>query len=199
MKSTWTVLGTAGVVAVVCLLLADGATQAQAPGGRLKYGVVDLGEVMRNLNEVQEMRTRLETRASEFRKEGEARQKKIEDVRFARDQEHPDSPKWFDLQKELNRLTVELELWTKFEKRDIELETREQQSRLYKRVLVAVQEVSTQMGLDMALQMDGIDLNDPNEVVTSQRMTLRSVIYAAPTIDLTKAVIARVNHTTGKK
>lgn len=199
MRSDWTVLGTAGVVAVGCLFLADQATRAQGPGAPPRYGVVDLGEVMRSFGEVQEMRAKLEKRAEEYRKEGEARQKKIEDVRFNRDQEHPDSPKWFELQKELNRLTVELELWDKFEKKDIQAESLEQQSRLYKRVLMAVEEVCTQMGLDMALQLDAINLRDPNEVITSQRMTVRAVVFAAPTVDLTKKVIARVNHSPANK
>jgi len=161
---------------------------------------VDLGEVMRQYAEVEQMKAKLEARAEKFKQEGQARQQKIEDLRFQRDQKHPDSPEWYRLQKELNRLTVELELWTKFEKQDIQAESREQQSNAYKQVLKAVETAGKQRGLDVVFHLDSVDLNDANDVVTLQRMATRAVIYAAPTVNLTKDVAALVNQmSSGKK
>jgi Skp family chaperone for outer membrane proteins len=197
MKTVWTVITTAGVVTAVCLFLGGPITQAQGPTPPL-YGVVDLADVMREYNAVKEMREKLEKRAEDFKKETTARRQKIDEVRFSRDQEHPDSPKWFELQSELNRLSVEMELWTKFQQQDIQAESREQQNRVYKDMLRAVETVAKQRGLNAVFHLDGVDLNDPNDVLTAQRMTTRAVIYASPTIDLTKDVIARINQAGGK-
>ncbi len=199
MKTPWTLLTTAGALAAAGLIFAGRATQAQAPTAPPRYGVVNLREVMDQFGEVQDAQTKLEKRAAEFRQEGKARQEKTEDVRFRRDQEHPDSPKWFELQKELNRLSVELEIWTKLEKGDIQAEQRQQESGLYKRILAVVETVAKRQGLDAVFQFDAIDLNDPDEVVSARRMGVRAVIYASPTVDLTKDVIARLSQTSPKK
>jgi len=199
MKTAWTVLGTAGVAAGLCLIFANPATRAEGPSQPSRYGVVDLGEVMRNFSEVKEMQDQLKGRADAFKKEGEARQQKIEEIRFSRDQEHPDSPKWFEQQQQLNRLTVELELWGKFQKQDIQAASRQQQSAIYKKILRAVETVAKRRGLEAVFQLDGVDLNNPDELITSQRMTIRSVVFASPAIDLTKEVMARVNQASGKQ
>lgn len=193
MRTAWTIVTTAGLMLGVCLVLAGRPTQAQGPGAPPKFGVVDLGEVLREFKEVQEMEAKLQQRAAEFKKEGEARRDKLDTIRFERDRLHPDEPKWLQLQKELNRLSVELELWAKFEKNDIEAESREQQSRLYKKALQAVETVAKQRGLETVFQLDSIDLNDPKDMVTSQRMSVRAVLYASPSVDLTKDVIAMLN------
>ncbi len=199
MRSTWTLITMGVVAAAMCLFVGYRSSQAQAPGPAPKYGVVDLAEVMRRYADVEEMKTKLEARAEKFKQEGQTRQQKIEDLRFQRDQKHPDSPDWFKLQKELNRLTVELELWSKFEKQDIQSETQEQQSNAYKRILAAVDTVAKQRGLDMVLQFDRVGLDDPNDIVSPQRMAVRALIYASPTVDVTKEVIARVNQASGAK
>ena len=200
MNVKWTLVGTVGAVGALCLVVSHRSTQAQAPPPGPRYGVVDLGEVMRQYAEVEQMKAKLEARAEKFKQEGQARQQKIEDLRFQRDQKHPDSPEWYRLQKELNRLTVELELWTKFEKQDIQAESREQQSNAYKQVLKAVETAGKQRGLDVVFHLDSVDLNDANDVVTLQRMATRAVIYAAPTVNLTKDVAALVNQmSSGKK
>ncbi len=192
MKKAWTLMSIFAAAAL-CLVIGYQNTQAQAPSGGPKYGVVDLAEVMRQYSEVEAMKQKLETRAEKFKQEGQARQQKIEDLRFQRDQKHPDSPEWYKLQKEMNRLSVELEMWTKFEKQDIQAESRELQSSAYKQVLGAVELAGKQRGLDMVLHLDRVDLNDPNDLVTLQRMATRSVIYSSPTVDLTKDVVTLVN------
>jgi Skp family chaperone for outer membrane proteins len=199
MKSRWTLMGTVVASAALCLIVGYRSTQAQAPSPGARYGVVDLGEVMRQYAEVEQMKAKLDARAEKFKQEGQARQQKIEDLRFQRDQKHPDSPEWFKLQKELNRLTVELELWQKFEKQDIQSESREQQSLAYKQVLAAVDTVAKQRALDMVFQLDKVELDDPNDVVSLQRMAVRAVIFASPTVDLTKDVAALVNQKAGIK
>lgn len=193
MRTVWTLLTTASVATAICLLFADRPTHAQAPGAKGPYGVVDLGAVMENYEHIREMEEALQKRANDYKQEAEARRKKIEDIRYLRDQEHPDSPKWFELQKQLNRLTVELELWSKFEKQDIQADSREKQSQAYKQVMRAVETVAKQRGLDVVFRLDSIDLNDPSEVIRVERMTNRTVIYSSPSVDLTKEVIARVN------
>ncbi len=193
MRTAWIIVTTAGLMVGLCLVLAGRPTQAQGPGAPAKFGVVDLGEVLREYQEVQEMEDKLRQRAAEFKKEGEARRDKLDTLRFERDRLHPDEPEWLRLQKELNRMSVELELWAKFEKQDIEAESREQQSRLYKRALQAVETVAKQRGLASVFQLDEIDLNDPKDVVTPQRMSVRAVLYASPAVDLTKDVIAMLN------
>jgi Skp family chaperone for outer membrane proteins len=199
MKSKWKLAGTVIASAALCLIVGYRSTQAQAPASGSRYGVVDLGEVMRQYAEVEQMKAKLDGRAEKFKQEGQARQQKIEDLRFQRDQKHPDSPDWFKLQKELNRLTVELELWQKFEKQDIQSESREQQSLAYKQVLAAVDTVAKQRALDMVFQLDKVELDDPNDVVSLQRMAVRAVIFASPTVDLTKDVTALVNQKAGVK
>jgi Skp family chaperone for outer membrane proteins len=199
MKTTWTLVMTGVAVSALCLFVGYRSTQAQSPGPAPRYGVVDLAEVMRRCADVEELKNKLEARAEKFKHEGQSRQQKIEDLRFQRDQKHPDSPDWFKIQKELNRLSVELELWTKFEKQDIQSETQEQQSNAYKMILEAVDTVCKQRGLEMAFQLDRVQLNDPNDLVSAQRMAIRAVIFASPTIDLTKEVVARVNQVSGTK
>ncbi len=199
MKTAWTVMTAVVAVGAVCLIFAAAPTRAQGPAAPPRYGVVDLSEVVRQFKDVQAMKDKLQKRLEDFQKEGEARRLKIEEVRFNRDQLHPDSPKWFELQKQLNRLTVELEIWGKLEKADIQAEQREQQDLVYKKVLAAVEAVGKHRRLDMVFRYDTIDLNDPNQMITPQQMGLRTVVYSSPTVDLTKEVIARANSQSGKK
>ncbi|MBN1344389.1 MAG: OmpH family outer membrane protein [Phycisphaerae bacterium] len=199
MRIAWTVITSVGVVATLCLIATNRPSQAQGAGAEPRYGVVDLGAVMREFADVKDLQSKLEKRVEEYKKEGEARKAKIEEVRLARDMEHPDEPKWLEQQKELNRLSVELELWSKFEQNDIKAERRDQESLLYKKVLRAVETVAKQRGMDVVFQLDSVDLNDPEEIVSAQRMTARAVIFSAPRVDLTKEVIARVNQASAKK
>ncbi len=199
MRTVMTVMTTVGVVAAIVVIFAGRATRAEGPGAQPLYGVVSLAQIMREFKEVQEIRDKLQKRAEDFQKEGEARRQKIEETRLNRDMEHPDSPKWFEHQKELNRLTVELELWSKFEQKDLEAEKRQQLNVLYKRILGAVEQVAKHRGLDLVFRYDTVDLNDPNALLTTEAMRLRAVVYGAPRVDVTKDVIHRVNNPSGRK
>lgn len=184
------------VLLIAVLLLGYNAVANQQDTKRpAVVATVDLERLFENLNERAAEDARLQAMATNIEQEAEKRRNKIRGL----DEElkiHPaGSEKAQQIQDELAMESIQYQAWIEFQRQSLEREKGLVMMKIYRSIKRSVQEMSEANGYDIVLLNDSLkDLQRGPEQGVVQQISARRMLYTNPTLDITNALLARMNN-----
>ena len=190
-RKTSLIVACAAVLAMGLFVTARAQNGAAQP---TKVAVVSLQEVIAQCNQQQKFRTENQARGADLQAEQEQRQNKIQGLRTQIDPLQTGTDAWRAKRDEIQQATMELEVWAKMQEQNTQLEQARQFAEIYQSANDAAGEVAQSMGFDIVLQAGDLpDLMSLNVQQLQSIVQSRKVLYAGDNVDITQAVLQRVN------
>ena len=190
-KLSFTMIVALTVAAAVLTLPA--AAQAQTSP---KVGVVNPAKVLQAMKEREAVEARLESEMRTLQQSIQAKGEAANKLKAELDQLKPDSPQYAEKRQEHIRAAMAAKLEQDFAKLQADQLRATQLLSLYTKIETTTGEVARERGLDLVLTQMTVDLSPGPELTASRVMELvarRNVLYAAPTVDITTDVAAKLD------
>ena len=199
-RSTRAIWMAALVVAGAIVLYGMVGTEAQntSPLGGLT-GVIDVVRVFNEYQKSDHLTERLGAEKAELDVEQKAKREAIEYLVVERDSFKRDSEEYRAKNEEMVEQTIGLKAWAEFHEKRLLHEHKALTAVLYEEIEAAVREVARQQGFSLVLYLDGglipppKSLRDFNVLQLRELIRQRKVIYHDPGVDLTNAVLEKLN------
>lgn len=182
------------VGALVLGLYVTAGGQAGGSAQSTKVAVVNLQDVINNADRQALNRTNNQQRAEDLQAEQKSRQEAIVSLQNQIDPLEPGSSAWRAKRDEIQQKTLELRVWAEMQEQNNQLEQARQFATLYRNASDAASTVAEELGYDVVLQAG--ELPDLMRLNIQQLQTVvqtRKVIYSSAQVDITEAVLQRVN------
>lgn len=192
MKSRVLIVALIGALTLGLYVTVDGQAGGQA--APTKVAVVNLQDIINDCAQQTKFRADNQARAESLQSEQQKRQKEIEGLTTAIDPLQPGSDAWMKKRDELQQKTLELRVWAEMQQQNSQREQARQFAAIYKAATDASATVAEAMGYEIVLQTGA--LPDLMRLDVQQLQTVvqtRKVVYAGKNIDITQAVLQRVN------
>jgi Skp family chaperone for outer membrane proteins len=135
-----------------------------------------------------------QAKAEELRSEQQRRQQEIVTMQNAIDPLQPGSDAWRNKRNEIQQKSMELEVWARMQEQNNQLEQARQFATIYQTANEAAAAVAESAGYDVVLTTGELpDLMRLNIEGLRTVVQSRKVVYAADRVDITAAVLQRVN------
>jgi len=181
------------LVALVTAILA-GAAQAQAQ----KVGVVDLSRVLDGWTKVKEFEDGINKRIQDTQTEIENLGKEVEALtgeiqQLLEDGWQLDSEKVQSLSEERRMKVAKLKSTRDFNLQYLERMVVTQTKSFYEEIIKKIADYGGQNGFDLIFKSSSEDVEATDDTTLRLKIAAKSVIYHAPDIDLTEAILAELN------
>lgn len=167
----------------------------QAGGaGPTKVAVVNLQQVINKAKLQADNRAANQKRAEELKAEQKKRQEHIVQLQNEIDPLAPGGDAWRTKRDQIQQKTLELRVWAEMQEQNTQLEQARQFAVIYQAATEAAAAVAKSAGYDIVLQTG--ELPDLLRLNIQQLQTVvqtRKVIYASDRVDITQAVLDRIN------
>jgi Skp family chaperone for outer membrane proteins len=187
------------VLASVAVALAMGDLLAQSrPGAVLaapasiRIAVCDMVKIYSNYQKAKDLRVRVEEGRRNFKSEDELRGKKIESITAEMKELKTGSKEYDTRVNELAKLTIERETLQKFEDNSNMREYYHMSEEIYTELQKVAAEVAKENGFHLVLNSDDTAPSDDKPDLFA-RMERKKVLYSDPSLDITDAIVARMN------
>jgi outer membrane protein len=188
------------VLATVLVLVAlagwqMGTIQAQEKNSPLptRAAVVDLVKLFNEYQRTKDINDRLTKQQQELQTTRKEKVDRIDALKAELENFHPDSKDYYDRQKELLKLSIELDSFTKVTAEDIKREFRVLTADIYAEMLKAIEQVAKTDGYDMVFYLDKMDIQGDDFQTLLEKIRERKVLYAASQYDITDSVLSYIN------
>ncbi len=184
-----------GIVLVVILgwMLVPGEAQQGISAAPTKVAVVDMVKLFNNYDRTKKVNARLAKRQNELKAERKKLVDKIGAMRAELANFNPDSKDFYERQKKLFRMSVDLKSLTQVGKEDIKREFRLSTEKIYKEIVDVVGEVAKQTGYELVLYLDAVPIRSDSFPTLLEKIRQRKVIYSSPRIDITRQALDYLN------
>ncbi|QDU72881.1 OmpH family outer membrane protein [Mucisphaera calidilacus] len=156
--------------------------------------VVDIQRVFAASAEKSDLEAEITQRAEALQQEGNALKERISKMRNGLDMLEPGSPSHRSKVEEIQQATFEAENWRKWEQQKLQFQNARIIKRLYASTVDAVEDVADQNGIDLVFFREP-DLQEryENPQQATAQVQLRKLLWATDDVDITDAVISRMN------
>jgi Skp family chaperone for outer membrane proteins len=163
---------------------------------------INIPSVLEKLDQRERAEMDLQEMAARMQSEDEAKQSDIKDLQ-ARLSEIPDTnlAQRQSLGEELALKVLEFEAWRQFATEQLDIEKSLMLRDLDRSIRAAIEELALANGYDIVVMDDtgqeltvAPDSNMPRELQVKQQMVSRRVLYKNPAVDVTDALISRMNN-----
>ncbi len=179
---------------VVLALGVAGAGAARALQAQpTAVAVVDLPAVMEQLREQQSVRATLVTRQEALKSQLQNKQKEVQALQGDLDLLQAGTPNYREKQAQLDEAVIDLQVWSQFEGRKLQLEEQLQVEALLRKVNDALGRVAQDSGYDVVF-FKGQQISARGENQQQNQLNLRYVAWSSDTVDLTAQVVQRMNN-----
>ncbi len=163
--------------------------------GSTRVAVVDIPAVSDRYEGTADLEAQFEVRRTQFNSRREEFRDKINRTgRALQEQLKPGTPEFDQRRKQLAMLEAELEWFTQSEGQKIEQGLAQSLHEIYLAIHAAVEEIAQERGIDVVLAADRLPVDPPQSTTQArQQIVLQKVVYWTPRVDLTEAVITRLN------
>ena len=182
--------------ALVLGLYVNAGGQAGSSGSAIttKVAVVDLEQVIKDSDATAQNQKNNAALSERLRSEQQQRQQEIVSLQNQIDPLQPGSEPWRNKRDQIQQKTLELEVWTRMQEQNNQLEQARQFAVIYQAATEAAGEVAQAAGYDVVLQTGDLpDLMRLNVADLKSVVQTRKVVYASDAADLTPQVLQRVN------
>lgn len=164
-----------------------------APAG--KTGVVDLVRVFNDCKQIKDLNEFFRQRRKELSDEAENRRKALDEAEIKVRAFRPDSPDFAKARNDFSNQQIEFKVWTETKQREVQGDEFRWMERMYEECCAIVQKLAEQRGLDLVLLSEPFNADAAQEDLPALQAQIRArkVLYFAPRIDLTPAVIEELD------
>jgi len=185
------------LAALACLAALAGVTTAQKQGAAAAaIGVIDVAKVYNTLAEKTEIDAALETMRRNIEKQNTERSEKIKALQDdLRELTQPGTDAYNKKRDELQLKALELQAWREFQKKRLGAEQALRKEQLYKKILDAVAAYAQANEYDLVLYREAeVNFRNATSGQVDALIALRKVIWSKDGMDITDAVVARMNN-----
>ena len=191
-KTTWAIV-LAGVFGLGLVITATGA---QSGGlGSSAVAVVSVAKVSEAYQRTRDLEAHFEQQRQQYNQERAAKRDQIErGMKALQEQFKPGTPEFKQRKTELLVLQAELQVLEDDGTRELEGKLAASLRDIFADIQGVVAQVAKEQGLDVVLASD--EMPEESAVTTSmarQQILLQKVVFWSPRVDITDAVIARIN------
>ena len=194
-------LGTLSIVTVLVLgagaLLSRGLAQAPAKpdSPATRVAVCDVVALFKEYQKAKDLLAQLDTRGKQIKAEDANRAKEIQQLRESLGALVAGSKEYQARLTQMKKLTVERAVWQKLSEDEILADHRMLTEQMYREIVAAIEQVATERGFNVVIHRDSIDITSQTTGELLNKIALRKCLYAEASLDLTDAVLKRVNDT----
>ena len=157
-------------------------------------GSVDLEKVFNEIDRRAEAETELEELAEQFQQQREELRQIAEQKRMDMDLLAPGTDKYADAEDAWTLSVLDYRAAVEFSKAKLDAKRAEARTRIYQEIVDEAAKFAAANGVDYILADDsGIDLMEGTDLQVVQQMSLRRLVYANPSYDVTDDLIAWIN------
>lgn len=195
MKRTWWMGLLAGVAVGAVIFTAGTGLYAQSPG-RVSAGDVaclHVGKVFAEYDRQKDLTEEMRTVEQDMQAEGERREGQIDGLQATVNAMNPDDPALVKKMRELFQLQLDAKNWFELMQAEIAREVGLWSRRVYAEIIAVTEEIAQREGYDVVLYLSSPELVTYNPDAVKEQIRMRKVVYANPRIDITQAVLERLN------
>ncbi len=189
-----TMIATAGLLAGAAL--APSATSESQPAGGTPaspIGVVRIADVMNRFRQTEDLETVFRERRMQFDAENQKRQEalkgRVEELaRFK-----PETPERLARERDLLRLQAEYEVHARLTAAEMDRQQRVWMLRVYREVNAAAAAEARAQNLELVVAYRSPEFDAPDVGTLKRQIVQREILYARDTIDVSGAVLDRIN------
>ena len=175
------------------LLLGKVTAQEAAPATGTRVAVCDIATVFNNYTRAKDLTTELENKRRGLAEEDQRRNTVLETLQGNLDNLNPGSEAYESKLSELEKQALELKIWREYEEKKLLRGHRNLTEQMYREIVQVVEEQGVALGYELVLYRDNLDLRSATTPELLSKIAQRKVLYNAPGIDITDAVLARLN------
>ncbi|MEM8738682.1 MAG: OmpH family outer membrane protein [Planctomycetota bacterium] len=180
--------------AAVLGLYVTAGGQSGSGAAPTKVAVVNLETVIRECQQQAAMIANNQQLAGTIKAEQERRRQEINTLTTQIDPLQPGTEAWNNKRDELEAKTIELQVWAQATEQKNQREQARQFAEIYTAATEATKDVAASLGYDIVLQASELqDISRTNVQGLQTLVATRKVIHAAENVDITAAVLARVD------
>ncbi|MEM1107881.1 MAG: OmpH family outer membrane protein [Planctomycetota bacterium] len=192
MKSPVVIVALIGALTLGLYVTAGG--QAGSPAAPTKVAVVNMQLVINQSDQQVANRAANQAKAAAIQAEGEQRQQEIASLQVGLDPLVPNSDGWNQQRDKLQQKTLELQVWVQMQEQNNQREQTSQVAEIYLAANEAAKAIAQEAGYDIVLKGGGLpDVTRMNLQQLSTIAQTREVLYASDAVDITDAVMQRLN------
>jgi Skp family chaperone for outer membrane proteins len=195
MRQSWWVGLAVGVVFGAVLFTAISGLYAQHRGG-LSTGRIACLDVVRIFNEYdrqKDLEEEMKAFRDELQNEMERRKGGMDKLQATLDALSDDDPTKVKRHREMLALQLDYRNWTDLMQADMAREIAVWNTRTYGEILAATEELALREGYDVVLYMTPPQLIGADPEAIKEQIRARKLVYANPALDITQAVLDRLN------
>ena len=168
------------------------ASPADAAPAAVRTAVCDLVKTYTNYQRAKDLRIKVEESRRNFKSEDELRAKKIDSLTAELKELNPSSKEYETRLNELAKLTIERETLQKFEDARNMREFYRMSEEIYDEVRKAAGDVAREKRFHLVVTSDDTPPRD-DKADLFDRMERKKVLYNDPSLDITDAIVAKLN------
>ncbi len=169
------------------------AQPAAVAPAQTRVAVVDVAQVFNNSQQAKDLTSELEQRRQALQVEAQQRQRELEALRMDLDALAPGSDAYQAKLDQIEQAGVSAQVWQRVEEAKLQRTHNRLTEAMYNRILEAIGQVAQEQGFQLVLYRDNLDMPTDTQRELMSKIALRKVLYHDPGLDITDAVLARVN------
>jgi len=158
-----------------------------------KTAVVDIVKVFNDYQRTKEINDRLNKEQLELQNQRKQKIDRVEALKAQLENLNPDSKDYYQRQKELLEVSIDLKNFTEIKSEEVKREFRVLTEDIYKQILKSIEDVAKEMGYDMVMYLDMMEIHGDSFPALLEKIRERKVLYAAKHIDITQNVLDALN------
>ena len=186
-------LAAASVACVAVFLTAVSAQAPLAAGPRGTVAVCDVVTVFNNYQQAKDLSAEFQERAKKLAAADEQKLRAIQEVEKVLDALKPGSKSYEEQLQKWEKLSVERATWRRLREQVNLREHRRLTEEMYTEILAMIETVAKERRYDLVLHRENVELASQTTTELLNKIAQRKCLYAAKSIDITDAVLKRVN------
>lgn len=183
-------------LAALCAVALFAATPMIAAAQNI--GVVNIQKVFNDLREVKDIKTQFSAKAEQLQSQKAAAESRVKGLTESRAQFKPGSTEYDNTNKEIVKLVTESQVQLQIAQAELTQQQKVQTKQVFDKIDAAVAEVAKAKNLAVVVSQLAPELSQEmmeraNPEQLNQALFSRSVLYAAPNVDITADVVTKLD------
>ena len=180
------------LAAAICLSISGSAAE-KSPPQPARVAVVDIVKVFNDYNRTKQINERLNKEQLDLQNQRKQKLDRVEALKSQLDSLHPDSKDYYQRQKELLEISIDLKNFTEIKAEEVKREFRVLTEDIYSEMLKTIETVAKEEGYDIVLYLDLTDIHGDTFPDLLEKIRERKVLYSSKNIDITQNVLDSLN------
>lgn len=158
-----------------------------------QLAVVDMEKVFNNYEKTKQINKQIAARQEEIKTQIRQKVERIEALKSELQNFHPDSKEFYEREKQLFKLSVELDSYKRISAEDMKREFKAATEQIYNEILDTIKTIAESEGYDIVLYLDTVTIEADSFPALLEKIRQRKVLYASKQIDITDKVLNHLN------